>query len=101
MRRPSGIAALDSTGLLIAAIVIIGLVGLGFVVVGGRGSTGKGRAGGLGAVVDQSIGMHIVRSLSGQTRKTPKEDIAPAVALTADEVAYRIGIAGADAARTT
>ena len=96
MRRPSGIVALDSNGLLIAAIVIIGLVGLGFVVVGGRGTTGKGRAGGIGAVVDQSIGMHIVRSLSGQAPEAPEEDVAPAVVLTADEVAYRIGIPGAD-----
>lgn len=77
--------------------MIIGLVGLAFVVVGGRGAAGKGRVGGLGAVIDQSIGMHIVRSLTRQTLETPEEDIAPSVALTADDVAYRIGIPGADA----
>jgi len=52
VRRPSGTAALDSTGALSAASVMMGLVGLGFMVEGGRGSAGKDRAGSLGAVVD-------------------------------------------------
>jgi hypothetical protein len=46
-------------------------------------------------VVDRSIGMYVVRRVTGRaTVKPPGEDLA-AIALTEDQVAYRIGAAGA------
>ena len=39
--------------------------------------------------------MHILRRLSGRSSDPPADEVAPARALTADEVAYRIGTPGA------
>jgi hypothetical protein len=85
---------LDANGPLIAAI-LIGLIGFGLALVGGRGTSGKGPAEGLGAVIDQSIAMQVIRSLRGRASDPPAEEVVPAAALTADEVAYRIGTPGA------
>ncbi len=75
--------------------MIVGLLGFAFAFVGGRGTSGKGPTAGLGAVLDQSIGMHVFRSLSGHSTDPPADEVVPAAALTADEVAYRIGTPGA------
>ena len=75
--------------------MIVGLLGFAFAFVGGRGTSGKGRTAGLGAVLDQSIGMHVFRSVSGHSTDPPADEVVPDAALTADEVAYRIGAPGA------
>ncbi len=46
-------------------------------------------------VVDASVGMYLIRRLTQRKPAEPVEEISPASALTADEVAYRIGAAGA------
>ena len=75
--------------------MIVGLLGFAFAFVGGRGTSGKGPTAGLGAVLDQSIGMHVFRSVSGHSTDPPADEVVPDAALTADEVAYRIGAPGA------
>ena len=46
-------------------------------------------------VVDASVGMFLIRRLTQRKPKEAPEEISAASALTADEVAYRIGVAGA------
>ena len=70
-------------------------MGFAFALVGGRGASGDGPAGGLGDVIDRSIGRHIIRRLSGRSSDPAAEESLPTVALTADQVAYRIGTPGA------
>jgi PKD domain len=75
--------------------VIVGLIGFALAFVGGRGTSEKGPASGLGTVIDQSIGMHVIRSLIGRSSDPPANDVARSSAPTADEVAYRIATLGA------
>src|SRR6188472_1505221 len=53
--------------------------------------------GGALDVIDRSIGMYVVRRLTGRRTRKP-EAPAPPVVLSADQVAYRIGAAGASKA---
>ncbi len=53
--------------------------------------------GGALEVIDRSIGMYVLRRLTGRGASKPPEP-APPVALSADQVAYRIGAVGASAA---
>ena len=50
--------------------------------------------GGALDVIDRSIGMYVVRRLTGRGTSKPEEP-APPVVLSADQVAYRIGAVGA------
>ena len=50
--------------------------------------------GGALDVIDRSIGMYVVRRLTGRGTSKPEEP-APPVVLSADQVAYRIGAIGA------
>jgi len=82
-----GTFELDFTTLFIAVIAIVGLIGLGFGVVGRRFGTGRGArpSTGLRSIVDQSIGMSIIRWLGGST---PGEPLDPSSnAATADTTA--------------
>ena len=53
--------------------------------------------GGALDVIDRSIGMYVVRRLTGRGTSKPEEP-APPVVLSADQVAYRIGAVGASRA---
>ena len=95
--------------LIVAAGVVVALVGLSITVrntPADRTSVPReapetleppkpGAVDGALDVVDRSIGMYLLRRLTGRptTSKPPPPD-EPAVALSADEVAYRIGVAG-------
>jgi len=68
---------------------------------GGTGGTGeepKPAVDGARDVIDRSIGMYLVRRLTGRSTSKPTTDDADmaSAVLTADEVAYRIGAAGAE-----
>ena len=56
--------------------------------------------GGALDVIDRSIGMYVLRRLTGRRTKVPEEPAAPVV-LSADQVAYRIGAVGAAKASTS
>jgi PKD domain len=86
---------LDSNGSLIALVVIVGLIGFALAFVGGRETSENGSAAGIGTVIDQSVGMHVIRRLTGRSSDPPADDLVPPAVLTADEVAYRIGTPGA------
>jgi len=86
---------LDANGSLIALAVIVGLIGFALAVVGGRGTAENSPASGPGTVIDRSIGMHLIRSLTGRSSDPSADEVVPPPVLTADEVAYRIGAPGA------
>ena len=46
-------------------------------------------------VVDRSVGMYVLRRLTGRPTSRPPEPLLPRTALNADEVAYRTGVADA------
>jgi hypothetical protein len=95
--------------LIVAAVAIVGLVGLSITIRDApvnRASVRteapetleapkRGALDGALDVIDRSIGMYLLRRLTGRpkTTKPPTSD-EPAVALSADEVAYRIGVTG-------
>jgi hypothetical protein len=95
--------------LIVAAVAVVGLVGLsitrrrapadGAEVLDEAPDTLEGPKPGAvdGAldVVDRSIGMYVLRRLTGRsTSPKPPPSDEPAVVLSAEEVAYRIGVAG-------
>lgn len=88
-----GSKSLGSNALLIAAIVIIGLVGLAFLMVGGRigSADGSGPLAAIRSVIDESIGMVMVRRLRGRRTVAPPVADPPAELLSAWEIAHRIG----------
>jgi hypothetical protein len=95
--------------LIVVAGVVIGLVGLSITRRRAPVNTAPipneapatveppqpGAVDGALDVVDRSIGMYVLRRLTGRpTSGKPPTSDEPAVALSADEVAYRIGVAG-------
>ena len=86
----------------LAAIAVVGLVGLSLTVgdapVARRRPNHAHRPGpfeGALDVIDRSIGMYLVRRLTGRPTTRPSDHIGPTTPLTSDEVAYRIGVADA------
>lgn len=84
---------------IVAAAAIVGLVGLSLTVrdapvarIPGE-SHGHGPFEGALDVIDRSVGMYIVRRLTGRQTTRPTDLVEPTTALTADEVAHRIGVA--------
>ena len=86
---------------ILGIIVVVGLVGL---IVTNRSApkpsprlAADARPGpfdGIRGVIDRSIGMYVIRRLAGRIVKPPPEPLPPSAALSADEVAYRIGTPG-------
>jgi hypothetical protein len=91
--------------LFIVIVAVVAVVAVFAVRVSRRGASDQqtlpvepaesGPIDGARDVVDASVGMYLIRRLTQQKPKEPVEEISPASALTADEVAYRIGAAGA------
>jgi hypothetical protein len=85
---------------VVAVVAVVGLVGLAIAFRAAsarRASRAEaarppGPLEGAADVIDRSIGMYAVRKLTGRPT-APPEDLAPSTKnLTADEVAYRIGV---------
>ncbi len=91
--------------LIIVFLAVIAVVAVfGLRVARRRGSSNSalpvepaesGPIDGARDVVDASVGMFLIRRLTQRKPKETTEEITAASALTADEVAYRIGAAGA------
>jgi hypothetical protein len=87
----------------IAAVAVVGLVGFVLAVrdrpkVLGHGGGPADRRrffDGARNVIEGSIGVFLLRRLTGRPTTLPPEPPAPPAPLTAEEVAYRIGVAGA------
>ena len=87
---------------IIAAVATSGLIAY-WVIIGSpggparRGVRARRSAGFDDAtdVVDRSVGMYLVRRLTGRPTSAPPEVVEPPVDLSVDEVAYRIGVADA------
>lgn len=86
---------------IIAAVAVVGLVGLSLTVgdapVARKPSEPQRHGPFEGAmdVIDRSIGMYLVRRLTGRPTTRPADPVGPTPPLTTAEVAYRIGVAGA------
>lgn len=88
--------------IVIAAVAVVGLVGL--VITVRRKPVPRadhahqaGPLDGAMDVVDRSVGMYVLRRLSHQPASVAAEADEPPALLSADEVAYRIGVADAPA----
>ena len=84
--------------LAIAIVAVVGLIGLSLAVGRAAGarkqpgrSQGHGPFEGVTDVIDGSIGMYVVRRLTGRPTVRPTEAVTPTMRLSADELAYRIG----------
>ena len=86
---------------IIVAVVVVGLV-VPSVSVGDQPAARprqvdhaheQGPFEGARDVIDRSVGMYLVRRLTGRLTTRPSDFVGPAAALSADEVAYRIGVA--------
>ena len=94
---------LGSFVIVLAVVAVVVLVAVSVTFrdqLGGRESRpdqadGPGPLAGARDVVDGSIGMYVLRRVFGRRPSPPPVAVPPAAALTADEVAYRIGVAGA------
>jgi hypothetical protein len=87
---------------ILGIIVVVGLVGLLVTIRSApkpsprlAADTRPGPFDGIRGVIDRSIGMYVIRRLAGRIVKPPPEPLPPSAALSADEVAYRIGTPGA------
>ena len=84
--------------LIVAAVGVVALVAWVSTlrdVTGASRRDAPGSLDGARDVVDRSIGVYILRRLTGRPTEPPIEEGPAASALTADEVAYRIGAPGA------
>lgn len=81
-----------------AAVAVVGLVGLSLTVRDAPVARNPGEPHGHGPfegaldVIDRSVGLYIVRRVSGRPTARPADLVEPTTPLTADEVAYRIGV---------
>ena len=84
---------------IIAAVAVVGLVGLSLTVRDAPVARDPGEPHRRGPfdgaldIIDRSVGMYIARHLSGRPTTRPADLVEPTTPLTADEVAYRIGVA--------
>src|SRR6185437_16321465 len=107
VRQAGSLPAHEEPALEIAALIVIGVAIVAVALLIARlsardAATGPRRArdpgAGLPKVVDQSIGMYLLRRVRGEPAGAPPEKEPLTPALSASEVAHRIG---SDAAATS
>src|SRR4051794_5919599 len=89
--------------IIVAAIAVVSVVAVSVIVRDRPGAKDRefdqplssSAVDGLHDTIDGSIGMFIIRRIRGKLKTGPAEDVAMTAAMSADELAYRIGVEGA------